>query len=181
MGVPMNHDSMRRGLIGVLAATSLTLTAACSGVGHDSDSEAEHERDAAAAAGLKAMPQNALEKYMMIAGTDPDEAAKESKESATIGEQFAEARTAPGVVDSGAYTAAFNQIKNLPIAGGSWADVTKVPYNSDDPRYRDYYSNSSGGSGFVTGRITGLAADSADHVYAAGADGGAWRSTTGGG
>ncbi|GAA1948814.1 hypothetical protein GCM10009798_05010 [Nocardioides panacihumi] len=177
----MHPASLRRGLIGVLAVTSLTLTAACSGVGHKSDSDAEREREAAAAAGLKAMPQNALEKYMMIAGTDPDEAAKESKESATIGEQFAEARTAPGVVDSGAYTAAFNQIKNLPISGGSWADVTKVPYNSDDPRYRDYYSNSSGGSGFVSGRITGIAADNNGAVYAASADGGVWRSTSGGG
>jgi hypothetical protein len=177
----MHPNSLRRGLIGVLAATTLTLTAACSGVGHDSDSEAEHEREAAAAAGLKAMPQNALEKYFMIAGTDPDEAARESKESATIGEQFAEARTAPGVVDSGAYTKAFTDIQKLPITSGRWADVTKVPYNSDDPRYRDYYSNSSGGSGFVSGRITGIAADNANDVYAASADGGVWRSTTGGG
>ena len=49
------------------------------------------------------------------------------------------------------------------------------------PDYRDYYSNSSGGAGLVTGRITGLAADDHGHVYAAGADGGVWRSTTGGG
>ena len=33
----------------------------------------------------------------------------------------------------------------------------------------------------MTGRITGLAADSAGHVYAAGANGGVWRSSTGGG
>ena len=55
------------------------------------------------------------------------------------------------------------------------------PYDADDPDYRDFYSNSSGGAGLVTGRITGLTADNNGDVYAAGADGGVWRSTTGGG
>ena len=49
----------------------------------------------------------------------------------------------------------------MPHTAGAWRDVTRVPYNSDDPRYRDYDSNSSGGAGQVTGRITGLAADNA--------------------
>ena len=122
-----------------------------------------------------------MEKALMIAGGNPAEAQNESKEAVTIAEQFAQARTAPGIVAPGAYGCAYSQIQALPSTAGTWHEVTKVPYNADDPRYRDYYSNSSGGAGYVTGRITGLAADSADHVYAAGADGGVWRSNKGGG
>jgi len=105
----------------------------------------------------------------------------ESAELRTAGEQFAEARTAPGIVAPGAYSAAFSQMTSLDTAGSAWDEVTKVPYDADDPVYRDYFSNSSGGSGLVTGRITGLAADASGHVYAAGANGGVWRSSTGGG
>ncbi|KRE55201.1 hypothetical protein ASG70_07225 [Phycicoccus sp. Soil748] len=122
-----------------------------------------------------------MEKALMIAGGNPGEAQKESKEALTIADQFAQARTAPGIVAPGAYGNAYTQIQALPATGGTWHEVTKVPYNADDPRYRDYYSNSSGGAGYVTGRVTGLAADTANHVYAAGADGGVWRSSTGGG
>ncbi|KRF25530.1 hypothetical protein [Phycicoccus sp. Soil803] len=122
-----------------------------------------------------------MEKALMIAGGNPTEAQNESKEAVTIAEQFAQARTAPGVVAPGAYGNAFTQIQGLTHTAGTWKEVTGVAYNADDPRYRDYYSNSSGGAGHVTGRITGLAADSANHVYAAGADGGVWRSSQGGG
>lgn len=175
--------SPRRAIGGLVAVSALLLTAACSGSPgtHEAGSESEREREAAAAAGLKPMPANAVEKALMIAGTDPDEAARESKEASTLAGQYAEARTAPGVVSSGAYTAAYQQIQQLPVTGGSWSDVTRVPYDSDDPRYRDYYSNSSGGAGFVSGRVTGIAADGKGAVYAASADGGIWRSLTGGG
>src|SRR5881394_429732 len=79
----------------------------------------------------------------------------ETVEAATAAEQFAQARTAPGIVAPGAYGAAFASLSALPIAGRSWSEVTKRPYNSDDPRYRDQsFSNSSGGSGFVSGRAT---------------------------
>ncbi|MEO5983700.1 MAG: hypothetical protein ABIQ13_15450 [Pedococcus sp.] len=122
-----------------------------------------------------------MEKALMIAGGNPTEAQKESKEAVTVAEQFEQARTAPGIVAPGAYGAAYTQLQSLPKTAGTWRDVTKVPYNADDPRYRDYYSNSSGGAGHVTGRITGLAADTSNHVYAAGADGGVWRSSQGGG
>lgn len=105
----------------------------------------------------------------------------EASELQTAMEQFAEARTAPGIVAHGAYSAAFAHLAGLTAAGGAWTDVTRVPYDADDPTYRDYYSNSSGGSGLVTGRVTGLAADASGHVYAGGADGGVWRSSTGGG
>ena len=69
------------------------------------------------------------------------------------------------VVAPGAYDAAFAQLQSMAHTGGSWSDVTDQPYNSDDPVYRDYDSNSSAGDGEVTGRITGLAADNDGHVY----------------
>jgi hypothetical protein len=122
-----------------------------------------------------------MEKALMIAGGNPAELQKESKEAATLEEQFSQARTAPGIVAPGAYGSAYTQLSALPHTGGTWHEVTKVPYNADDPRYRDWYSNSSGGAGYVTGRVTGLAADTTGHVYAAGADGGVWRSSQGGG
>jgi photosystem II stability/assembly factor-like uncharacterized protein len=107
----------------------------------------------------------------------------EAFEALTAASQWAQARTAPsGLVNPGAYGAAFADLRALPSVGGSWQDVTALPYNADDPAYRDYYSNSSGGAGsFVTGRITGLAADDQGHVYAGAANGGVWRSSTGGG
>ncbi len=106
----------------------------------------------------------------------------EAFEAKTAADQFAQARTAPsGIVAPGAYGAAFAQLTGLASTAGAWSDVTNVPYDADDPTYRDYYSNSSGGSGLVTGRITGIAADGLGHVYAASANGGVWRSMTGGG
>ena len=105
----------------------------------------------------------------------------ESAESLIAATQFTEARTAPsGVVQPGAYTAAYTQLTSLPTVGGAWNNITRRPYDADDVEYRDYYSNSSGGAGLVTGRITGLAADNDGYVYAAGAMGGVWRSATGG-
>lgn len=181
--MPHSSRARTRGFLGLLAVSALLLTTACSGTagGGDSESEREREAEAAARAGLGALPANAMEKYLMISGADPDEAARESKEAATLAAQYAEARTAPGVVSSGAYTAAYRDLKALPVSGGSWRNVTRVPYDSDDTRYRDLYSNSSGGMGFVSGRITGIAADANGAVYAASADGGIWRSLTGGG
>ena len=37
--------------------------------------------------------------------------------------------------------------QSLTPAPGSWQEVTTAPYNSDDTRYKDYYSNSGAGSG----------------------------------
>jgi hypothetical protein len=114
-------------------------------------------------------------------GTENGGAGGEAFDSSTIAAQFAEARTAPGgIVKPGAYAGALAQLDALPSTPGAWTDVTRRKYDADSPDYRDYYSNSSGGSGYVTGRIVGLAADNAGHVYAAGANGGVWRSSTGG-
>jgi hypothetical protein len=123
-----------------------------------------------------------MEKALMIAGGNPSELQSESKEAFSIADEFQQARTAPsGIVAPGAYGAAFTALTTMPHSGGTWREVTKVPYDADDPRYRDWYSNSSGGAGHVSGRVTGLAADDKNHVYAAGANGGVWRSSTGGG
>ncbi|MER8006078.1 glycosyl hydrolase [Streptomyces sp. NPDC094149] len=110
-----------------------------------------------------------------------DEDGGEAQEEAEQADQYAEARTSPGIVAPGAYGAAYDALKDLPHAHGRWDDVTRLPYDSDDPRYRDINSNSSGGAGRVTGRVTGLAADNHGYVYAGSANGGVFRSRTGGG
>jgi sugar lactone lactonase YvrE len=108
--------------------------------------------------------------------------SNESAELLAAMQQFDNARTAPGdVVAPGGYSAAYGSLQALSTTGGAWNEITRVPYDADDPDYRDYDSNSSGGAGLVTGRITGLVADDAGYVYAAGADGGVWRSSQGGG
>jgi hypothetical protein len=111
-------------------------------------------------------------------GDDGEEGSSDIMEQA---DQYAEARSAPGVVAPGAYSAAWAQVQSLPRTHGAWKDETALPYNSDDPRYRDVESNSSGGAGQVTGRTTGLAADNDGYVYAGTAGGGVYRSRTGGG
>ncbi|MET7379552.1 glycosyl hydrolase [Streptomyces sp. NPDC005526] len=116
-----------------------------------------------------------------LATEGDDEGGNEGEEIAEQADQYAEARTSPGIVAPGAYGAAYAALKNLPHTKGEWRDVTRLPYDSDDPRYRDINSNSSGGAGRVSGRVTGLAADNRGYVYAGSANGGVFRSRTGGG
>lgn len=107
----------------------------------------------------------------------------ESRDLATALEQFAQARTAPtGIVPAGGYSAAFAQLSGL-AASGSATELTTQPFDSDDLRYRDpVASNSTGGSGLVAGRMTGLAVDTVHgKLYAAGADGGVFRGDAGAG
>ncbi|MER5639761.1 glycosyl hydrolase [Kitasatospora sp. NPDC002227] len=113
-----------------------------------------------------------------------DEGDGDGGESDAIQEgadQRAEARTSPGVVAPGAFSAAWGQLRSLPQTGGDWRHLTGLAYDSDDPRYRDIDSNSSAGMGKVTGRATAVAADDQGHVYQGSAGGGVWRSSTGGG
>jgi hypothetical protein len=93
-------------------------------------------------------------------------------------EQYAAVRTAPGTkVSAGAFQAAAKAAGALPLAGGRWQELTNKPYNSDAVNYRDpFWSNSSGGAGLVSGRMTAIAADGSA-VYAGAADGGVWKST----
>jgi hypothetical protein len=128
---------------------------------------------------------SAAEKYeggeIELDSADGEANGGEGGESAELRlsmEQYAEARTAPGIVAPGAYSSAFTALQGLPTTKQSWSELTRLPYDADDPDYRDYYSNSSGGAGQVTGRITALAVGGGA-VYAAGANGGVWRSTSG--
>src|SRR3954451_2736534 len=128
---------------------------------------------------------NAAEKYasgeIELDSADGEANGGEGGEAAELRasmEQYAQARTAPGIVAPSAYSSAFTALQGLPTTGQNWTELTKRPYDADDPDYRDFYSNSSGGAGLVTGRVTALAVGGGA-VYAAGADGGVWRSTTG--
>lgn len=105
----------------------------------------------------------------------------ESEQIMDSSEQFAAVRVAPGTsVSSNAFTAAQKQARKLSRFGGRWQEVTDQPYNSDALNYRDpTWSNSSGGAGLVSGRITALATDG-QTIYAGGAAGGVWRSFDGG-
>ncbi|MGW9196260.1 glycosyl hydrolase [Micromonospora chersina] len=160
-------------------AGALVLTAALGGV-VATNHEVQEKLGLAEEPGAN-MPWHPREFMEMAAGEESEEAGEEAFEARTIAEQFAQARYAPGIVAPGAYANALSQLNALPATKGTWREVTKIKYDGDDPRYRDYASNSSGGAGLVTGRMTGLAADNNGFVYAAGADGGVWRSSIGGG
>ena len=111
------------------------------------------------------------------------EVGEESAVLRTAFDQFRNARGLGLLVDPGAYTVAWDHWNSMPSAGRAWAEVTNQPYNGDAEDYRDpVSSNSGGGAGYVTGRIVGLAVDTSKHggafqpVYAAGAQGGVFRS-----
>ncbi|MCU7728556.1 glycosyl hydrolase [Actinoplanes sp. KI2] len=163
-----------------VAATALTLVispVAAAAAGTDGSARPMQYRHLKQLAAERA----AHAKTFKAQAADSDEGGEDPEEIAEQAEQWAEARSAPGIVAPGAYSAAWQQQQSLPHTGGSWTHVTNRPYNSDDPRYRDIESNSSGGAGLVTGRVTGLAADNYGDVYAGAANGGVWRSTSGGG
>ena len=109
---------------------------------------------------------------------DGDKGDGETQELLDRSAQYAAVRTAPAAtVSSEAFRAAAAQAAALPLAAGAWKEVTNQPYNSDADRYRDpFWSNSGGGSGLVSGRMTALTTDG-DTVYAGAADGGVWMST----
>jgi len=109
------------------------------------------------------------------------DAGSEAAELMDAMQQRDAARTAPtGLVAPGAYAAAYNSLSHLPVAPAAWSSVTNVPYNSDNPNYRDPgASNSSGGAGYVTGRIEAVAVD-ANCTFAGGGMGGVSRSCDGG-
>jgi hypothetical protein len=108
------------------------------------------------------------------------EAAEGSFEILEAADQYAEARTAPAdEVDAGAFSGAYLAAKTLPVFGGAWTELTTKRYDSDDPNYRDpVWSNSGGGAGLVSGRVTSLAVDGS-LLYAGTADGGVWKRQNG--
>jgi hypothetical protein len=110
------------------------------------------------------------------------EAAEGRFEALEGAAQYSEARTAPAdEVDAGAFSAAYAAAQALPVTGGAWSELTTKPYNSDAQGYRDpVWSNSGGGAGLVSGRVTALAVDRTT-LYVGTADGGVWKRGTKGG
>ncbi len=89
-------------------------------------------------------------------------------------------RSAPSTaVNPRAFAAAATIADSVPsIDSTPWQELGPYAYFPDDRNYIDpVFSNSGSGSGFNTGRITGVAVAPNGDVYAAGAGGGIWRST----
>ena len=96
--------------------------------------------------------------------------------------QYAAERTAPGsAVPADAFATALSEMANLQRVGGSWAQVTNQPTDTEPAGYTDpIWSNLGAGFGRnVAGRITSLAVDGSTY-YAGAADGGVWKSTDSG-
>ena len=112
-------------------------------------------------------------------GADGTVESEGSEEILSIAREQLLTRTLPSGPSANiaeARMAALRSAEARGVTGGTWQEVQDVPYDADDPEYRDpIISNSGGGSGLVTGRMTALAVDG-DIVYAGGADGGVWRS-----
>ena len=127
--------------------------------------EREAEREAEGAGGVESI----------VGG-----ASEESAEIFNALSSVANARLAPrGSVPAGLLSAELGAFTALPSTASTWDEVTDVSYDADDPNYRDpSFSNSSGGAGFVAGRITGLAVGDG-YLFAAGANGGVFRKALG--
>jgi hypothetical protein len=102
--------------------------------------------------------------------------SSESSEIYSSITSVANARLAPyGSVAAGQLSSSLGDFRSLTSNGSTWSEVTNLSYDADDPNYRDpNFSNSSGGSGFVAGRITGLAAGGG-YLFGGGANGGVFR------
>jgi hypothetical protein len=109
------------------------------------------------------------------------EAAEQRDEMSRAAVEYEAMRIAPGTsLDPAAFATARAAAVSLPTVGGAWSELTTKRYDSDDPNYRDpVWSNSGGGAGLVSGRMTAVAVDprNARTVYAGAADGGVWKST----
>jgi photosystem II stability/assembly factor-like uncharacterized protein len=108
---------------------------------------------------------------------------KDGDESLELAESLASffgPRSAPATsVNPNAFPAAVARAQSLPTTSSTrWNELGPYSYFPDDRRYLDpEFSNSGSGSGYNTGRITGVAVAPNGDVYAAGAGGGIWRST----
>jgi hypothetical protein len=123
--------------------------------------------------GEEAEAEAAREHGVEAAVGDPESESGEIFNALT---SVANARLAPyGSVAAGQLSTSLGSFRGLTSNGSTWSEVTDLNYDADDPNYRDpEFSNSSGGSGFVGGRITGLAAGGG-YLFAGGANGGVFR------
>ena len=162
----MHRHSSRRAISLAAVVTAFALVAMTGLTGTAANRTGTDRR--ARASGLSRLAEDQL--ASIVAQKEGDEEGRFEIEEAAA--QFAEPRTGP----PGALTSARDDAAAIAAASGTWVQVTNLPYDSDDPNYRDpFISNSGGGSGFVTGRAAAVAVDGS-WVYAGGADGGLWRS-----
>jgi hypothetical protein len=126
---------------------------------------------AAGAAGAEPAAERPIKRPKPVAGLHGGTAGIK-----TFAAQEAVARLAPyGSVEPGEYSEALADYRGAPGTASRWREVTDLPYDADDPAYRDpVYSNSGAGWGLVAGRVTGLAAGNG-YVFAGGANGGVFR------
>ncbi|MGH3471197.1 MAG: WD40/YVTN/BNR-like repeat-containing protein [Nocardioidaceae bacterium] len=113
-----------------------------------------------------------------LSGQPGGDAGGESQDIRAAAAQWNEMRAAPGLtVPDRAFDAGQQQGMALPRAGGTWRELTNRPYQNDTVGWRDpVWSDSMGGWGFTSGRISALATSGPRTVYAGGADGGVWVS-----
>jgi hypothetical protein len=125
------------------------------------------------------VPHSKASARALAEGDEPG--AEESDDILRASEEWAEARTAPAdSVDATAFVEARSAASELPVFGGSWTELTTIPFQNDNSDYRDpVWSNSFAGWRLVTGRATALAVDRGT-IYAGFAAGGVWKSTNGG-
>ena len=176
----------KAGLTALAAATALTVGVGVSVVAvnaeHNREQSEPHYVGYLEKAGGEAAEE--AEREREAGGTPRVSSAaptSESGEIATALDSVANARLAPyGSVGRRASTAPRSAASTACASSGTaWTEVTNTPYDADDPAYRDpNYSNSSGGAGYVAGRITGLAAGNGC-VFAGGANGGVFRKSLG--
>ena len=110
---------------------------------------------------------------------DGHEAEDETEDLTDAAQQYSDIRNAPGLTPANpqAYYAGEQAGRQLPTLPGAWQELTNKPYQSDALDYRDpNWSNSTGGAGHVSGRVSSMATDGKRTVYVGAADGGVWRS-----
>jgi hypothetical protein len=154
----------RRGvaLVSLLAALGLLLAGAPSFA-------APRERASKARQGLHEFAQQQL------AAGEPEQG--DAHELIEAREWYSTPRVAPGdEVPAAAVSEAAAAAGRLRTVGGSWDELTDLPYQNDAQGYRDpVWSNSGAGWSLVTGRMTAMASDG-PWVYGGAADGGVWVS-----
>ena len=162
----------RRGLAfaSILAVLVLVLAAAPSFAGPAAQTKAKK----------RGLPEFA--QHQLGAAEEPGEREQgDAHELLEAREWYAAPRIAPGLdVPAEALSSAEADAARLRTVGGNWQEITDLPYDSDDPNYRDpVWSNSGGGAGLVAGRMTAMASDGR-WLYGGAADGGVWVSRDGG-
>ena len=114
------------------------------------------------------------------AAAEEEEPGEESAEVTQAINSFMAPRQAPAErVAPGAYPAARQYASTVaPVDATAWTELGPYAYYPDNRNYLSQpFSNSGSGSGYNTGRITGVAVAPDGTVFAGGAGGGVWRST----